>query len=315
MTKTLKSDSIDDDDLVLIKYRDIYHKYLNDKIIDVDKRMKHQFSFQLYTLENAVPRVNGVVPPSRQTPYWIALFKKGDGEKTIGLHTFPVKNNTLFIVPKRVIHSSTYFSTDCEGYVLLFNIDFFLNNAFPKHLIADRKVFKNSIRPYLYLDDAQMEKLLGLFTSIDNEQSANELEKNEMIAIKILEILINCDRLFTEAEQVGDTAYYHPIIEKFNELLDTNFTREKTVGFYAKALHLHPNSLNFLVKKHTGVTAKQSINNRLLTEGKYLLTHTDDTIKEIANQLGFEEAHNFSTFFRKYTSLSPLAYKAGARTV
>ncbi len=36
---------------------------------------------------------------------------------------------------------------DTCGYVLLFNIDFFLNNAFPKHLISNKKVLKNSIDP------------------------------------------------------------------------------------------------------------------------------------------------------------------------
>jgi len=303
------------DDMVLQKYRDIYHRYLKDGIIDIDKRMKHHFNFQIYPLETAIPEINGVVPPSRQTPYWIALFKRGSGQKSIGLYTFPVKENTLFIVPKRVIHSSTYFSTDCSGYILLFNIDFFLNNAFPKHLIAEKKVFKNSFRPYLYLNDAQMDALSAMFVTIMNEKSTNELEKNEMIAIKILEILITCDRLFSKEEQEGETVYYHPVIEKFSDLLDNNFVKEKTVKFYAKSLNIHPNNLNFLLKKYTGISAKQNINNRILTESKYLLAHSSTNIKNIANRLGFEEAHNFSTFFRKYTGLSPLAYKATINAV
>jgi len=298
-----------DDAIVLEKYRQVYRKYLDDKIIDMDKRMKHPFDFQIYSLETAVPYVNYTVPPSRQTPYWIVLVKKGNCEKTIGSFTFPVKEQTLYIVPKRVLHSSKHWSADTAGYVLLFNIDFFLNNAFPKHLISNKKVLKNSIRPYLYLDTSQTQSLSDMFETILHEHSGNDREKKEMIAIKILEILIHCDRLFSRAELVGNERYYHPTVERFNSLLEANFTKERKVNLYAAALDIHPNNLNFLIREHTGISVKQTINNRIITEAKYLLTHSDQNIKSIANQLGFEEAHNFSTFFKKNSGISPLAYK------
>jgi AraC-like DNA-binding protein len=300
----------DDDAIVLEKYRQVYQKYLDDKIIDMDKRMKHPFDFQIYPLETAIPYVNYIVPPSRQTPYWIVLVKKGSGEKSIGSFTFPVKEQTLFIVPKRVLHSSNYWPADISGYVLLFNIDFFLNNAFPKYLISNKKVLKNSIRPYLYLDKQQTQSLSDMFDTILHEHSGNERERKEMIAIKILEILINCDRLFSQAEQIGNERYYHPVVERFNSLLEANFTKERTVGLYAATLGIHPNNLNSLIREHTGISAKQTINNRIITEAKYLLAHSDLNVKGIANQLGFEEAHNFSTFFKKNVGSSPLAYRA-----
>lgn len=298
-----------DDTIVLEKYRQVYRKYLDDKIIDMDKRMKHPFDFQIYPLETAIPYVNYVVPPSRQSHYWIVLVKKGSGEKTIGSYTFPVKEQTLYLVPKRMLHSSNHWSMDTTGYVLLFNVDFFLNNAFPRHLISNKKVLKNSIRPYLYLDAAQTKSLSDMFDTIFNERSGNERERKEMIAIKILEIMIHCDRLFSRAEQVGNERYYHPTIERFNSLLEANYTREKTVAQYAAALDIHPNNLNYLIREHTGISAKQTINNRIITEAKYLLAHSDLNIKGIANKLGFEEAHNFSTFFRKNAGISPMAYK------
>ncbi len=299
-----------DDAIVLEKYRQVYRKYLDDKIIDMDKRMKHPFDFQIYALETAIPYVNYIVPPSRQTPYWIVLVKKGSGEKSIGSFTFPVKEQTLYIVPKRMLHSSKNWSADTSGYVLLFNIDFFLNNAFPKHLISNKKVLKNSIRPYLYLDKQQAKTIADMFDTIFQEHTSSEREKKEMIAIKILEILINCDRLFSQAEQIGNERYYHPMVERFNSLLEANFKKERTVALYAATLGIHPNSLNSLIREHTGISAKQTINNRIITEAKYLLAHTDQNIKSIANQLGFEEAHNFSTFFKKNAGISPLDYKA-----
>lgn len=298
-----------DDEFVLREYRDIYRKFLKDGIIDMDKRMKHPFSFQIYTLETAVPEVNGTVPPSRQTPYWITLVRKGSAEKSIGLYTFPIRENTLFIVPKRIMHSSRDWSLDCQGYVIVFNVDFFLNNAFPKQHIIKRKVLRHSIRPYLYLDETQAAQMQDIFDTIYTEHGADAAEKNEMIAIKILELLISADRLFTEAEQVSGEVVYHPVLEKFYKLLDANFSKERNVAFYAEALHMHPNSLNHVIKTQSGLTTKQSIHERVVTEAKYLLAQTDLNIKTVAHRLGFDEPNNFSAFFQKQTGMTPMAYR------
>jgi AraC family transcriptional activator of pobA len=72
---------------------------------------------------------------------------------------------------------------------------------------------------------------------------------------------------------------------------------------------VHPNYLNALIKKNTGLTAKESIQNRLLLESKYLLHSTDLTIKEISNQMGFTDPNYFAVFFKKYENTSPTSYR------
>jgi AraC family transcriptional activator of pobA len=305
MGETLSESGQYPDDFLLEKYRQVYEKYLNDGIIDIDKRMKHRFSFQVYTLETAIPRLKGMVPPSRQMHYWIVLLKKGIGEKSIGMHTFPLKDNTLFIVPKRVTHSSTYFSLDCSGYIVVFSIDFFLNSAFPRHLVLNKKVLKCSTRPFLYLTESQSAALTQIFDRIEEESHLEQQAKNEMIAIKILELLITCDRYFNDAELIGREPIYHPTIENFAELLEKHYAKERNVGFYANALHLHPNSLNLLLKKYTGKSAKKNIVDRVVTEARFLLAGREFNVQQVAYQLGFTEPNNFSAFFLKHTGTHP----------
>ena len=57
---------VDEDLLVIHKYREVFQKYRDEGIIDLDKHFKHQLNFQIYRLEDAVPIVWGIVPPSRQ---------------------------------------------------------------------------------------------------------------------------------------------------------------------------------------------------------------------------------------------------------
>jgi AraC-like DNA-binding protein len=130
-----------------------------------------------------------------------------------------------------------------------------------------------------------------------------------MIAIKTLELLVLCDRLFCNALAKEHEHIYSNVVEEFNELLQKNYTKERSVRFYADALHTHPNNLNFLVKKYTGSTAKETIADYIILEAKYLLHATALTVKEIAYELGFDDPNYFSAFFRKKVNLSPLQYR------
>jgi AraC family transcriptional activator of pobA len=77
-------------------------------------------------------------------------------------------------------------------------------------------------------------------------------------------------------------------------------------------LSIHPNYLNNLVKKSNSITAKQTIQNRILLESKFLLHSTDLSIKEIAYELGFGDPPGFYRFFFRSQQISPLAYRKQA---
>jgi AraC family transcriptional regulator, transcriptional activator of pobA len=300
------------DQNILHNYEVIYGKNRRNGVIDLDKHMKHSSPFQVYRLEDLMTKIDGEIPPSRQSPYMIALIKKGRGEKRIGLFNFPVKNNTLFIVPKRVVHSCKLLMSECSGYMLNFDLDFFLSSAFPKQYISNRRVLKYGIRPYMYLDDQQANVLSQIFESIISEHINGGTEKKEMIAIKLLELLIDCDRFFSKAKLIHEDQTSHPTVEKFTELVEFHYSQKRNVQYYAEALNIHPNHLNFILKKHSGLNAKESINNRIILESKFLLSYTSFIIKEIAYKLGFDDPNNFSTFFQKCTGTTPLAYRSSA---
>lgn len=120
-------------------------------------------------------------------------------------------------------------------------------------------------------------------------------------------------RLFTEVEAVGEESIYHPTVEKFNELIEDHYSKERGVGFYADALSIHPGHLNFLMKKHNGLNAKKTIDNRLLMEAQSLLATSAYSVKEIADRLGFSDANYFSSFFTRMAKMSPTAYRAKVR--
>ncbi|MDQ0058583.1 AraC family transcriptional regulator [Paenibacillus harenae] len=83
-----------------------------------------------------------------------------------------------------------------------------------------------------------------------------------------------------------------------------------TVEHMAEAVHLHPNYFIAYFKKHLGVPPMKYVNLKRAERAKLLLTTTSLSIKEIADQTGFQDTSHFTKFFRKETSLSPTEYRA-----
>jgi len=299
----------EEDDVIVDAYREAFRRYAKDGVIDMDHRLKHRFNFQIHRLEDLIRELSGVIPPYRQSQFFITLIKNGAGEKTIGRFVFPIVRDLLFIVPKGVAHSSKYWSRDVSGYFVSFNIEFFLQSSFPKQHIVDKKLFKRSIRPYIVLTKEEMGKLEGIYEYLIGEYKGEQTRKNEMLAIRVLEMIVLCDRFFTDLQELKHESIYNSVVERFSDLIRKNYKEHKSVAYYAGELHMHPNHLNAMVKKFTGLTAKGTITDYLLVEAKFLLHTTSLTIKEIAYMLGFDEPDRFSSFFRKNLKLSPSQYK------
>jgi AraC-like DNA-binding protein len=285
-----------------------FSKGVKDGVIELDGKLMDRKDFNILRLEDLYLETKGVIPPFRQSDFMILFVKQGSGKRSIGHYTFTIEDNSLAVIPKRVIHAATY-NSQPTGYLITFHPDFFLQQSFSYKLLDNKRVLKPSLQPFMVLSNEQATEMTDIFEKIIEECNSGFEEKKQMIALKLLELLLLCDRFFTEKAACDCTLGYSDLLQTFNELIESNFTRHRNVQFYADALNTHPNNLNYLVKKATGLTAKQTITNRLIIEAKYLLVSTSLTVKEIAYELGFEDANYFISFFKKDQHATPLLYR------
>jgi AraC family transcriptional regulator, transcriptional activator of pobA len=104
----------------------------------------------------------------------------------------------------------------------------------------------------------------------------------------------------------------------FLELLERQFPIEsterplqlKTAQDYANSLAVHVNYLNRSVKEITGKPTTTHITERIISEAKALLQHTDWNIADVAYALGFEYPTYFNNFFKKMTGTNPKSLRA-----
>ncbi len=111
----------------------------------------------------------------------------------------------------------------------------------------------------------------------------------------------------------------HEVFTWFRDQVEENFRHWHTVSEYATRLGYTSRTLNRLARQHTTLSAKEFIDERLVLEAKRMLSHADASVAEIADDLGFDDASNFSSYFRRQTFMTPGAFRnrsrGGSRTM
>ncbi|SFS60553.1 AraC family transcriptional regulator [Paenibacillus sp. BC26] len=98
-------------------------------------------------------------------------------------------------------------------------------------------------------------------------------------------------------------------IQFIQAYIDSHMAGHLRVEDMAKAAHLHPNYFIAYFKKHFGVPPLKYVSRKRVDKAKILLSSTTQSIKEIADQIGFKETNHFAKFFRKETGQSPTEYR------
>lgn len=97
--------------------------------------------------------------------------------------------------------------------------------------------------------------------------------------------------------------YLNSILVNFKELLNNYFQFEKpqllglpSVAYFAEQLHLSANYFGDLIKKETGRSAKEYIQNKTIELAKDKIFE-EKTVNEIAYQMGFNNPQHFTRLF------------------
>ncbi|MFI3239441.1 MAG: helix-turn-helix transcriptional regulator [Bacteroidales bacterium] len=97
-----------------------------------------------------------------------------------------------------------------------------------------------------------------------------------------------------------------------NEYFTTGMQREHglpTVKYCAEHLSLSANYLGDLIKRDTGHSAQEYLQQTIVERAKVSLITTTLSVSEISYSLGFEYPHYFSRLFKKRVGVSPKEYR------
>jgi AraC-like DNA-binding protein len=175
--------------------------------------------------------------------------------------------------------------------------------------------FGNTNIPIIHLDKTEQHKFQILHEVFIDELETKDNIQAEMLRMLMARFIIKSTRLLKAKEGIVETAKSSKVdlLRSFNFLVEQHFKTEHSVSFYAEKLFKSPKTLsnNFARLNRSPL---QIIHERVVLEVKRLLIYTDKTAKEIAYEVGFDDASHLSRLFKKHTSQSPSDFKKQKNT-
>lgn len=202
-----------------------------------------------------------------------------------------------------------------EGWGLFFHPDL-IRSSFLIDKISEYSFFSYDVNEALHLSEQENATLLSVLKIIEKEYSLNIDTFSTDLIISNIEVLLNYCKRFYGRQFITRRHANHTVVKKFEKLLVNYFDSQEThinglpsVRQLAEKLHFSPKYLSDLLKQETGKSAIEHIHYHLIEKAKNLLLNSQESISEIAYQLGFEQAPSFSKLFKKKTGLSPKEYR------
>jgi AraC family transcriptional regulator, transcriptional activator of pobA len=230
--------------------------------------------------------------------------------------SYETKGTVLFFANPHVPYSWETISRSYVGYTVLFSEDFY-KPADRSGSLQHSPLFKIGGTPVLNISTEKRDFLNGIFRNMIAEQSSNYAHKDDLIRNYINLILHEAMKLQPNEDYDNVKNAAHRITNVFLELLERQFPIEntdrplqlRTAQDYAGNLNLHVNYLNRAVKETTGKSTTAHITERIASEAKALLLHTDWNVADIAYALGFEYPTYFNNFFKRITGTNPMSLR------
>jgi len=281
---------------------DEYKTYMGYFMAEIDTNSDRRFEIFRY--------------PCRINAYIAMLCIEGSVEIISNLKHYKIEKNCIYVsMPRDIIQLCDW--SECKLYIMVFDDNFIrkFNLNYNDILSVFLGIQKH---PCVELTVQEAVSLQDTFFSLKNEM---EEFKNKEYCNEIVMSYINlitykaCSYLsrYLEAKDVENETlnkrsqeYYN----RFMSLLRQNFKNERSLDFYAAKLCITPKYMTSLIKKTSGKSALEWINDCVILEAKNLLKYSDMSIQQISEYLSFSNQSFFSQYFRRLSGCSPSEYRA-----
>lgn len=242
--------------------------------------------------------------------YTLICVTEGDVTQLVDFQPVACSVGSLLVLRPGQVHS---FGDDAgwDGWMVLFRADFLPSET---QTTADLlpALGLDRLPDHLSLSKVDFQAINEVITRmrLDVDSDAPLRDVHALLRYQLSALLVRLTIL--QDQHVGALVERTPAVQRFarfRKLVEQNYTGWHQVADYASALACTEKSLTRAALEATGQSAKEVIVARIALEAKRLLVHTDRPIFLIAEGLGFEEATNFTKFFKRETGCTPIQFR------
>lgn len=226
------------------------------------------------------------------------------------------KGSVVCLAPGQVIGiDDTGEEFQPQGYALCFHPDLIRGTNLGRN-IKEYTFFSYEVNEALHLSERERTTFIDCLQKIQEELLHPIDRLSRRLIANNIELLLNYCLRFYERQFITRQDTNRDILTRFEALLDNYFsndnTRQKglpTVKYCAGELCLSPNYFGDLIKKETGKTALECIQDKIISIAKEQLLIPSHSVSQIAYGLGFQYPQHFTRVFKKSTGMTPNEYR------
>jgi AraC-like DNA-binding protein len=274
--------------------------------------------FNVFETEKLFDEKNGtrIMPYSRRAYYKIGWLR-GKSRTEYADKVIDVRENALLFATPKIPYHWLPEDSNQTGMFCIFTPDF-LSTGKTGIALDELPIFQPGQLPIFQLSAEEVKEIEYIFQKMHKELGADYKYKYDLLRNLVLELIHYGQKLQPMSALSASQNASERISSLFIELLERQFPIEsshqrlslRTPKDYADRLAVHVNHLNKVLKEASGSTTTEIISKRLIQEAKMLLKQTHWSVAEIAYSLGFDDLAHFSNYFKKQTSLAPLAFRS-----
>lgn len=247
--------------------------------------------------------------------YKIIWLKKGNAsfsDHHVDMSLKPGYIFCLHIAQQSVIN----LSNDAEGYIISFTENFLKVDELEFDLGCQAILLQMLLSAKgISVHDELTTELNEIVSRLIKEYMNSFIFKTEILRRYLKIFLIYLSRQFNESFQLVPQTRNNELVQQFLQSVEKNFRDKKMVADYAEMLFVTPNYLNEITKKITGSSAGHHIRQRIALEAKRMALSSENSMKQIAYDLGFIDCAHFSKFFKTITGSNFTDFKKDKLTV
>ncbi len=246
--------------------------------------------------------------PQQINQYKVFWIKEGKGRYNIDFKSYSFEDGVLFFLSPGQVFSVASEKIK-EAYQLSFTRDFYCIQTHDAEVSCNGILFNNIYEtPFVVPSEKETLKLDFILQNLIEEFELAETAQYDMLQSLLKQFIVYSVRIKKGKDFLKDDLETK-LFKDFSLLVEQNFTKVHSVTEYAKRLGLSPKSMTKHFQKIGTVSPSDYIKNRIVIEAKRLLLYTNDSVKAIAFNLGFNDPAYFSRFFSKATGQSPKQFK------
>lgn len=239
-----------------------------------------------------------------------------DCKHVVDCEEYHMESNTVLFIFGGQMHRFEDEDVGYRGSVIKFSDHFFTDGSFGEGSFLKYNLFDVfASNPFIRLSDGAAAILEGIEAQMCRELAKSDrFGHNEYLKSLLNLFLIEVwrDGGKGACPNVKTIDIEHSRFLRMKSLLEQNYCRVHTVREYADMMGISNRTLNDIIRRNAGCSPLEFIHERIMIEARRMLLHTDHSVGEISDRLGFSHASYFVNFFKKLEGCTPSDLRIGS---